>query len=112
MANLHAIRREKVVLELDKERELKFTLSAFADMEERYGSIDKAMEAVKNDGMRGMRFLLYVGLRHEDRTLTEESVGDLIDVRDMGIISEAISKCFGNEQAPELGVEGGDNPNA
>lgn len=112
MANLQAVRREKVILNLDKERELKFTLSSFADMEERYGSIDKAMEAVKNDGMRGMRFLLYVGLRHEDRTLTEESVGDLIDVRDMSIISEAISKCFGNEQAPNTGVEGGDNPNA
>lgn len=103
MSNLRSIRKERVIIELDRERELKFTLSAFADMEERYGSIDKAMEAVRKDGMRGMRFLLYLGLRHEDRSLTEESAGDLIDIRDMEMISEAIQKCFGG-MAPKEGL--------
>ena len=111
MANVQAIRKEKVILNLDREREMKFTLSAFADMEARYGSVDKAMDAIRQDGMKGMRVLLYLGLRHEDRNLTEEAAGDLIDIRDMNMISEAIGKCFGNEGTPNTGVSA-TNPNA
>lgn len=110
MANLHAIRKEKILLDLDKERELKFTLSAFADMEDRYGNVEKAMEAIKTEGMRGIRFLLYLGLRHEDKELTEQSVGELIDIRDIGLLTDAIGKCFGSEDIKDGAIVAA-NPN-
>ena len=37
------IRQIGVVIELDKERHLVFDLNAFCDLEDRYGTIEKAM---------------------------------------------------------------------
>jgi hypothetical protein len=92
MANLQAVKRAPITLALDKERTLKFTLNSFATMEDRYGTVDDAMKAMDSGSMKAIRFLLWVGLIHEDKTLTEEIVGDLISMEDMEMLANKLNQ--------------------
>ena len=70
MSNLAKIHRPKVYVEMDKPRALEYKLRAFARMEEKYGSIDKAMKAMEDGSIEAISFMLWCGLVHEDPTLT------------------------------------------
>lgn len=75
------MKKNKVVaIKLDKERHLKFNLNALITAEEITGK--KLAELGDNKGNFDLAFLramLFAGLRHEDKELTLEEVGDLID---------------------------------
>lgn len=50
MSNVNKVKRAPVFIELDgKQMELKFTLNSFAEMEDRYGTVDAALEQMQKD---------------------------------------------------------------
>lgn len=82
-----------VTINLDKERHLRFNLNALILVEELTGS--KLSElADQKDGLslKFLRALLYAGLKWEDKDLTEEEVGELVDLNNMEEINEKIGE--------------------
>lgn len=66
-----------VAIELDKPRRLRFDVNALADLEEHLGvGIGKVMEQEAN--FRLLRALLWAGLKWEERGLTVERAGSLL----------------------------------
>lgn len=110
MAKLNDVKPKtaKITLSDGVEREMKFTLNAMAELEDRYGSIDAAFEALNNNSIKAVRLVLWAGLMHLDEGLTEQQVGNLIDVTDMQGIVEAMAEAFG----ANLPEEATTDPNA
>ena len=88
MSNVSDIKRKPITLELDKPRVLRYTLNAFAEMEERYGSVQEALNMVEKNNMKAIIFMLWCGLMHEDELLTERQVGNMIDITELQDISD------------------------
>ena len=85
--------RGEVKVQLDKERNLKFTLNSLVYAEENGVDI-QSMGKGGNVKLKDLRTLLFAGLMHEDKELTPEMVGDFIDVQELAPISEALTKAF------------------
>lgn len=68
-----------ITIELDKERRIRFTMNALADAERVRGLGLPAMIHPLNVGHLTTRALLWAGLKWEDRSLTLEKAGDLVD---------------------------------
>jgi hypothetical protein len=67
-----------------KERHLRFTLNALAELEDKYGSVEAAFNKVeKENSVSALRYVLWAGLMWEDDELTEKQVGNLIDLNYM-----------------------------
>lgn len=84
--------RGEVTVTLDKVRTLKFTLNSLVYAEENGVDIQNLGKGVK---LKDLRTLLFAGLFHEDAELTESQVGNLIDMQNLPIVSEALNKAFG-----------------
>lgn len=66
-----------VTIELDRPRRLRFDVNALADAEERLGmGLGRIMQQEASFAL--LRTLLWAGLRHEDRRLTPEAAGTLL----------------------------------
>ena len=111
MANLNDARAKVTHITLSDgiERELKYTLNAMAEMEERYGSVEKAFEALESNSMKAIRFVLWAGLIHADDTLTERQVGNLIDMKCLHDIVDNVGEAI-TEGMPS--TDGENLPNA
>lgn len=68
---------EMIPITLDKVRHLRFTPNAIADAEEVMGK--NLIAIVTEGGVRATRALLWAGLKWEDRSLTLEKVGVLME---------------------------------
>lgn len=85
--------KRMVKVELDKERNLYFTLNSLEIIEELTGkSIDKLTEGMT---ISMLKAVVYAGLVHEDKSLTPEIVGEMIGFEDIAMLSEAIGEAFG-----------------
>lgn len=73
MAKVQSVRQnmEAVNMVLDKERTLQFDLNAFAELENRYGSVDNAMKQLQQGKISDIRTILWVALIHEEVELDE-----------------------------------------
>jgi hypothetical protein len=109
MANIKKLRREPVIVDIgdDVERTLRYTLNSFALIEEKYGTIDKAMEALNSGSVAAIRFVLWAGLIHEDENLSEHYVGSQIDLSDLEDLAEKMNKAM----MGDLPQDEVDNPN-
>ena len=96
MANIENVRKAPVVIDIGDgiERRLRYTLNAFALIEEKYGTIDKAMEALEAGSIAAIRFALWAGLVHEDENLTEHYVGNQIDLSDLEVLAEKMNEAM------------------
>jgi hypothetical protein len=96
MANIKKLRREPIVIDIGDgvERTLRYTLNSFALIEEKYGTIDKAMEALQSGSVAAVRFALWAGLIHEDENLSEHYVGNQIDLSDLEDLAEKMNKAM------------------
>lgn len=96
MANIKKLRREPVVIDIGDgvERKLRYTLNSFALIEEKYGTVDKAMEVLKSGSVTAIRFVLWAGLVHEDENLSEHYVGSQIDLSDLEDLAEKMNKAM------------------
>ena len=86
-----------VLIELDKARRLKYDVNAFVAIEEALGTT--LGRAFRSPGLREVRALLWAGLQWEDRDLTPEDVGDIIQTYlenggDLDKLTDAIRKAL------------------
>lgn len=82
-----------VEIELDKKRKLRYTLNAVAEIEDKLGCAIQDL-AEKNLGIKALRTMLWAGLLHEDKEITEEFVGDLVDFDNLHYAQEKITEAF------------------
>lgn len=79
---------------LDKERHLVYDLNAYAELEDRFGSVEAAMGKLQEGSLKTLRTVLWVGLMHEQEDLTEKEVGKLVGMAELEYITKSISEAF------------------
>lgn len=88
------------------EREISLTLNAMAELEDKFGSVDKAFEAMDKGSIKATRYVLWAALLvNEDESLTEQKVGQLIDMQLMADIMEALSAAAGDDMPDKSGEQ-------
>lgn len=68
-----------VILELDKPRRLRYGMNALVTIEELLGKSFIDLQSSGEFSLKDFRTIIYAGLLHEDKELTPEIIGDLID---------------------------------
>lgn len=114
MANVNDVKNKVVKLTLldGVERTLRYDLNAMAELEDRYGSVDAAFEAMDKNSIKAVRCVLWAGLIHEDPGLTEQKVGSLIDMKYLQELMSSVGQAF-NADLPKQEQSGDTaNPNA
>lgn len=103
MANVKDVKSDpiKITLTDGVERELRFTLNAMAELEDKYGSVEAAFTALEGNSIKALRFILWVGLVSNDPTITEQQVGDLIDLQYMKELMDSLGDAFGSDLPKE-----------
>lgn len=97
---------DEVKIALDKERSLKLTLNAMVKFEEATGkSLLKEADLSKMTAS-DLRALLWSCLLHDDKALTLEQVGDMIDLSNLNYVAECLGKAW------TAALPKGDSPNA
>ena len=91
--------KKGVTIQLDKARTLRYGINALAKIEDIIGRPIMGLDLEKL-GIKELLAIVYAGLYHEDKTLTVEKVGDLIDdYSDLNEIAdklgEALTQAFG-----------------
>ena len=96
MAHLKNVKSKAKTITLSDgvEREIRFTLNAMAELEDRYGSVDAAFKAMENNSIKAVRCVLWAGLIHADENLTERQVGNLIDTDCLEEIMASMSEAL------------------
>lgn len=116
MANLADAKAKTVKITLNDgvERTIKFTLNALTELEDKFGSVQAAFDKLeKENSMRALRTILWAGFLHENPKLTEQEVGNLIDIAYMQELVESIGSAFENEMVKgDAPAEGTQVPNA
>ncbi len=99
MSNLRDVkpRVKTITLNDGVEREIRFTLNAMAELEDRYGSVDAAFKALDSGSIKAARCVLWAGLLFNDETLTEQQVGNLIDINLMNKLMEDLGQALGDD---------------
>lgn len=98
MSKVHDVKSKNVSITLKDgvERNLVYDLNAMAELEDRYGSVDAAFEALDKNSIKAIRCILWAGLIHAEPDLTEQQVGSLIDMQYlqelMGSLGDAFQK--------------------
>lgn len=86
--------KKGVTITLDKPRTLRYGMNALAKIEDITGKSILALDLNKV-GIKDLIAIVYGGLYHEDKTLTPEKVGDLIDeYSDLSEIAEKIGEAL------------------
>lgn len=103
MSNLNDTRAKGTPITLNDgvERELKFTLNALAEMEDRYGSVEEAFKKLDSNSIKAIRFTLWAGLLHTGEGLTEQQVGDLLDAQGLERLASGIAKAIETDMPHE-----------
>lgn len=103
MSNVASIKNRTVKITLNDgvERTIKFTLNALAELEDKFGSVQAAFDKLeKENSMKALRTILWSGFIHENPALTEQEVGNLIDLSYMQELVESLGDAF-NYSMPE-----------
>lgn len=103
MANLNDAKAKVAYITLRDgvKRELRFTLNAMAEMEDKYGSVDEAFTALERNSIKAVRFILWAGLLHdEEHPITEQQVGNLIDTQNLEDVIRSINEAMSNDMPP------------
>lgn len=102
---MNPIKNKGIPIELDKTRHLLLNLNSMVELEERYGTLDKALDTLSPENgspsMKEIRYLLYLSLAHEDETLTEKDAGALITLGNINEVVDALGKAM-NTSLPEV----------
>lgn len=86
-----------VKVTLDKERNLRYTMNALAEIEDQLGVPLAELQTVQMT-MKNIRVILWAGLIHEDKELTQEDVGDFVDLENMQEVQERVAEAFAKSQ--------------
>lgn len=86
--------KKSVTIELDKARNLRYGINALVTIEELTGKTITSLDLNKLS-VKDLRTILYAGLIHEDKELTPEKVGSLIDdYSNMATIAKQLGEAF------------------
>ena len=131
MSNAKNVRVKPVEIEIDGEKhQMKYDFNAFIELEEMYGSIDEAMEAVQGEvvknkdgkpemieddngkkvekrkfSLKAMRNFLWAGLIYGDETLTKKKVAHLLEFGNFQFIMEKMMEAI-KASMPEKADDG------
>lgn len=96
MSNVNQIKAKaaKITLLDGVEHTLRYTLNAMAELEDEYGTVTKAFEALDNGSIKAVRFVLWAGLLHENEAITVQQVGNLIDIELMSNLQDTMGQAF------------------
>lgn len=94
MANKH---KGLVKIELDKERHLRYTMNALAEMEDQLGVPLSELKDVKMT-IKNVRVILWAGLIHEDKEISIEEVGDMVDLGNLEEVQLKVTEAFAMSQ--------------
>ena len=114
MSNLRDVKpaRNMITLSDGVEREIAFTLNAMAELEDRYGSVEKAFEELEEkQSIKAARFILWAALMEKNPELTERQVGSLIDAAYIQTIMSAMSEAL-SADIPQEDISADNDPNA
>ena len=99
-----------ITIQADRTRMLRFSINAMIEYKQTKGEdIIKAFSRLENEfDFEFFRYLFYIGLKHEDKELTEEKTGEILDIlfEEHGmeyvaeLLGDAISKAFGIKETP------------
>lgn len=84
-----------VAINLDRERHLKFNLNALILAEKTTGK--KLADLGQNQegfDLEFLRAMLFAGLKHEDKELTLDEVGDLIDMENLEYVATKLGEAM------------------
>jgi hypothetical protein len=123
MSNVSDVKRKAVKITLNDgvEREIKFTLNALAELEDKFGSVQKAFDKLeKENSMKALRTILWAGFLHKEPDITEQQVGNLIDLAYMQDLTNSLNLAFEQDmattdntsQVQSVPAESGTAPNA
>lgn len=95
--------KKGVTIELDKPRTLRYGMNALAKIEDITGKTILSLD-LNSLGIKDLLVIVYAGLCHEDKELTIERVGDLLDeYADLTVVAEklgeALTEAFGKANA-------------
>ena len=104
---LQDVRQKKTVFKVGEDTfSIAFDLNAFAELEEIYGTLDKAVESMAQGKISALLNALWAGLLR-DHNLTKKQAGELFDLATlqdlMPIIEEAINKASPQNNANNKG---------
>jgi hypothetical protein len=96
-----------ITFEADKQRHLKFGMNGLIQLEKELGRPLTAL-STEQFSLEDLRTMLYVGLKWEDKKLTQDAVGDIMDeaIENHGMeylsakLGEALTGAFGNTKTP------------
>lgn len=98
--------KPEIIIELDKSRQVKYTLSSICKLENEYGSLEKAFDLVsQSPKITDILKLLYYGLIWEDKALSLEQLGDMLDIRDINEVTDVITQALNVSQPVITTVE-------
>ena len=103
---------EGVEITLDKPRHIRYTFAAMRIILKKYGSLQKVFGILQKmeggdlteESLDALSTLIYAGLVHEDESLTQGKVENLLDFRNMMPLVDAITEALGSS-LPEGGEE-------
>lgn len=102
---LEDIREKKVKIEIgDKTRHLRFDMNAFAELEQMYGSVEKAIKSLQSGNIKSIINILWAGLIHEDAKLTPKAVGKMFDLKQINELGELIGQAI-KQAVPDSQLE-------
>lgn len=98
-------------IQADKTRMLRFSINTMIEYKKAKGEdITKALNKMGDNTIdfEFLRYMFYLGLKHEDKKLSEEKTGEILDVilEDKGMeylvqnLAEALTKAFGIKETP------------
>lgn len=104
MAKLSDIKNNKknTVILGGKECEVSLNMNKLCDLEEKFGSIEKAFDEVQKYKMTAIRTFLHIAIKGNEflKDSTEEEIGELIEIGDIENIMTAITYAI-NGTLPE-----------
>lgn len=92
-----------------KAYELSMDFNVICEMEDRYGTFEKAGAALSGGKMKDVRFLLYAMLKQSDESLTEKAVGHMINMQNMQEVMNKVGEAM-KSSAPQADEKNGKNP--
>lgn len=95
--------RGHVEIQLDKKRTLRYTMNALAEIEDHLGIGLSEMGDIQMS-IKNVRVILWAGLIHEDRELTQEDVGEMVDLTNFQEVQEKVAEAFTMAQADSKNV--------
>ena len=86
--------KKGISINLDKPRTLRYGINALAKIEDITGKPITALD-LNRVGIKDLLVIVYAGLYHEDKDLTVEQVGNIIDeYSDINNVAEKVGEAF------------------